>query len=365
MSCRGGAFGGVARATAPVMGGVDPPKAELSMSDPIDVCSVSLRPRAGVARPPRNALMDSWRQHVLPLSIVIVNWNGAELLPGCLRPLADCGVEVIVVDNGSTDTSLELLATSFPTVRVVSNPDNQGFAAASNQGLGLAQSPNVLFLNNDTVPDPAALEELAAFLTDHPDAGIAGPSLAFPGGRRQPSCGPGPNLWTEILARTLLHRALPGVREKAPDRTRRVDWVTGAALCIRRDLAVELRGLDEEMFMFYEDLDLCARARAAGRQVWFVATPPIVHLGGATRRRVEAQSLIHSYQSADLFFRRHGPPWRRELLRALTIPEMSLRMSIWGLLFLTRQRRGLARERLRAYRTILRLALPGRLPLVP
>jgi N-acetylglucosaminyl-diphospho-decaprenol L-rhamnosyltransferase len=296
----------------------------------------------------------------IPLSIVIVNWNGAELLPGCLAPLDGCGIEVIVVDNGSTDASLDLLATSFPQARVVANPDNRGFAVASNQGLRLATAPYVLFLNNDTVPDPKALEELTSFMAHNPDTGVVGPALVFPGGRRQPSCGPGPNLWTEILAKTLLHRALPGLREKAPERTCRVDWVTGAALCIRRDQALELGGLDEAMFMFYEDLDLCARVREAGKQVWFVATPPIVHLGGATRRRVEARSLIDSYRSADLFFSRHGPRWRRELLRALTVPEMSLRFGIWGLLFLSRQRRDLARERLRAYRTILRaLARPS------
>jgi GT2 family glycosyltransferase len=288
---------------------------------------------------------------------VIVNWNGAELLASCLQPLVDSEVEVIVVDNGSTDASLELLATAFPGVRVVPNPDNRGFAVASNQGLSLATSANVLFLNNDTVPDVAALEELTAFLAQHPEAGVVGPSLAYPDGRRQPSCGPGPDLWTEILAKTLLHRALPGLREKAPEKSRRVDWVTGAALCIRRDLALELDGLDESMFMFYEDLDLCARVREAGRQVWFVATPPIIHLGGATRRRVEAESLVNSYRSADVFFSRHGPSWRRQLLRVLTLPEMGLRMGVWGLQFLRPQRRSLARERLRAYRTILRLSL--------
>src|SRR5437588_894427 len=304
--------------------------------------------------------MDAPGSAPTPLSIVIVNWNGAELLPGCLAPLDGCGIEVIVVENGSTDGSLELLATSFPEVRVVANPDNRGFAVASNQGLQLATSPYVLFLNNDTVPDPKALEELTEFLARNPDTDVVGPALVFPGGCRQPSCGPGPNLWTEILAKTLLHRVLPGLREKAPGRTCRVDWVTGAALCIRRDQALDLGGLDETMFMFYEDLDLCARVREAGKQVWFVATPPIVHLGGATRRRVEARSLIDSYRSADLFFSRHGPRWRRQLLRALTVPEMSLRFGIWGLLFLSRQRRGLARERLRAYRTILRaLARPS------
>jgi N-acetylglucosaminyl-diphospho-decaprenol L-rhamnosyltransferase len=293
------------------------------------------------------------------LTVVIVNWNGAALLPACLAPLTGSGFEIIVVDNGSTDSSQELLVRSFPAVTVIANPDNRGFAVANNQGLRQASSPWVLFLNNDTIADPFALTQLCEFLEEHPQAGVAGPTLVFPDGRRQASCGPGPNLWTEIMSKTLLHRFVPGVRAKAPARTCRVDWVTGAALCIRRGLALELGGLDEQMFMFYEDLELCARVREAGSQVWFVATAPIVHIGGATRRHVETESLVHSYQSAELFFSKHGPPWRQHLIRAMTVPEMLLRMGIWGALFASRSQRELARQRLRAYRRILRLVCAG------
>ena len=291
------------------------------------------------------------------LSIVIVNWNGAHLLAPCLEPLRADDFEVVVVDNGSSDESLELLAQRFPNVSVIANPDNCGFARASNQGLHQATADTVLFLNNDTMPSTQVLMDLIDFLAKHPEVGIVGPTLAYPDGRRQPSCGPGPNLLTELLARTLLHRLLPGVRALAPTRDCRVDWVTGAALAIRRNLALELGGFDEEMFMFYEDLDLCARAREAGADVWFVATPPIIHLGGATRSRVEVQSLVHSFQSTDRFFSRHGRPWRRHLLRALTVPEMGLRMGIWTVLSLDPPRKELAAQRLQAYRWILRLAL--------
>lgn len=292
-----------------------------------------------------------------PLSIVIVNWNGAELLPACLDPLADNGFEVILVDNGSTDGSRALLDRSYPWVAVVANDDNVGFAVANNQGIARATGDYVLLLNNDTVPDPAALRDVVTFLDDHPGVGIAGPALADPDGSPQPSCGPGPNLGTELLAKTMLHRLLPGIRARAPRRTQPVDWVTGAVLFVRRDLARQLGGLDEEMFMFYEDLDLCARARERGPEVWFVATSPIVHIGGATRRTVEAETLVHSYRSTDRFFARHGPAWRRRLLRVMTVPEMALRSLLWSVLALVPRRRAVARSRLRAYRTILRLAV--------
>lgn len=300
--------------------------------------------------------MDPSGETQSPLTIVVVNWNGVTLLPGCLNPLTGAGVEVIVVDNGSTDDSMRLLEELFPWVKVIANADNRGFAAANNQGLQLATSPSVLLLNNDTVPDRAALAQLVRFLDEHPDVGVVGPSLVFPDQRPQPSCGPGPNTWTEILSKTMLHRLLPGLRTKAPAATCRVDWVTGAALCVRRDLALALGGLDEAMFMFYEDLDLCARVREAGSKVFFVATHPIVHIGGATRRYVEAESLVQSYLSSEHFFSKHGPAWRAQLIRALTTPEMLLRMAVWGMLSMSPSRRELARERLRAYRRILRLA---------
>ncbi|MGQ0434283.1 MAG: glycosyltransferase family 2 protein [Microthrixaceae bacterium] len=294
------------------------------------------------------------------LSIVIVNWNGEDLLPGCLEPLESAGFDVIVVDNGSTDGSLALLRSRYSWVRVVANTDNRGFAVANNQGIADADGEYVLLLNNDTVPNVVALETVVAFLDEHPDVGVAGPSVADPDGSPQPSCGPGPSLGTELLARTMLHRLLPGIRARAPSRTQRVDWVTGAVLFVRRALARDVGGLDEGMFMFYEDLDLCARARERGFEVWFVATPPIVHIGGASRRKVEAESLVHSYRSTARFFARHGPAWRRQLLRVLTIPEMALRSLLWSVLALAPSRRAAARSRLQAYRTILRLALTDR-----
>ena len=294
------------------------------------------------------------------LTVVIVNWNGESLLPACLGPLAGSVGQVIVVDNGSTDGSLAVLNEYASWVEVIANRENRGFAAANNQGIAQAHGEVVLLLNSDTVPDPAALTELTAFLAEHPEVGVVGPTLVWPDGRRQPSCGPGPNLWTEFLAKTMAHRFVPGVRERAPAQNCRVDWVTGAALAIRRQLAQDLGGLDEHLFMFYEDLELCARVREAGSQVWFVATTPIVHIGGASRRQVETASLIYSYQSSQYFFARHGPRWRGGLIRALTVPEMVLRSAVWALLLAVADRRPLARERLRAYGTILSKALSGR-----
>ncbi|HLF99936.1 MAG TPA: glycosyltransferase family 2 protein [Acidimicrobiia bacterium] len=293
------------------------------------------------------------------LSVVVVNWNGVELLPGCLDPLVGTDHEVIVVDNGSVDESVAVLRERYPAVALIENSENLGFAVANNQGLRAATGDHILLLNSDTVPDLRALDALVEFLDDHPRVGVVGPTLVNPDGTPQSSCGPGPNLWTEFLAKTMIHRLLPGLRARAPRESRQVDWVTGAALCIRRDLAVPLGGLDEEIFMFYEDLDLCARVREAGHQVWFVATPPVIHIGGASRRKVEAETLVHSYRGTDRFFGRHGPPWRRRVVRGLTLAEMVWRSALWAIISLVPKRRSLARERLRAYRAIFGLARRG------
>lgn len=287
------------------------------------------------------------------LSVVVPNWNGEELLVDCLGPLPEGGYEVIVVDNASEDGSLRLLRERFPWVRVIENRENRGFSVACNQGIDAASSEHVLLLNNDTVPDPAALDALVVFLEARPRVAVVGPTLLRPDGSRQRSCGPGPNLRTELAGRFLLHRAVPGLRARAPEVACRVDWVTGAALAIRRDVAVALGGFDEGMFMFYEDLDLCARARAAGYEVWFVPTEPIVHLWGASRRKVEARALVDSFRSTDRYFARHGPAGRRRLLRWLTVPEMAVRSALWTVMAALPGRRAQARERLRAYRRIL------------
>ena len=299
----------------------------------------------------------------MTVSVIIVNWNGAHLLRECLQPLCAEGsdrLQLIVVDNGSADGSVDLLRSEFPEVTLIANPDNRGFAVANNQGIRAATGHYALLLNNDTVPDPRAITALAEFLDEHPRAAVAGPTLVNADGSPQDSCGPGPNLVTELLGKSMLHRLLPGRRSWAPTEDRKVDWVTGAALCIRREVALELGGLDEQMFMFYEDLDLCARVREAGHEVWFVATPPIVHLGGATRRTVEARSLVDSYRSTDRYFRVHGPAWRRKLIRLLTLPEMLGRALLWSVLLVFPRQRSLAKSRLDAYRQICRLALLDR-----
>lgn len=106
--------------------------------------------------------------------------------------------------------------------------------------------------------------------------------------------------------------------------------------------------------MFYEDLDVCARIRGAGYEVWFVATTPVVHLYGATRKRVARKSLVDSFRSTDRFFLRHGPSWRRRILRWLTLPEMVLRSVVWIPFLLRPSSRPRARERLQAYAAIIR-----------
>ncbi len=219
-------------------------------------------------------------------SIVIPVWNRAEFTARCLEALArtvdPAEVEVIVVDNGSTDDTPALLAAPPLPVRVLRNAANLGFARASNQGARVARGDLLVFLNNDTEPEPGWLEALRAAAAE-PGVGIVGARLLYPGTRRIQHAG---------LALTLdgvpdhLWRNAPedDPRVVAP---RDVDMVTGACLAIRREVFAALGGFDEAYVNGVEDVDLCLAARAAGLRVRYEPRAVVLHHEGASEGRFD------------------------------------------------------------------------------
>ncbi len=230
------------------------------------------------------------------LSIVIPSWNTREYLSACLGSLARAELppaEVIVVDNGSSDGSAELVASAHPEVRLLRNARNEGFAKGSNQGMRAARGRHVLLLNTDTEVAPDAIARLFGFLERHPAYAAVAPRLVHRDGRTQRTVQEFPNLWTPLFFSTPLERWFPDSRELRryfmrdwdQESSRDVDQPPAACLLLRRSALEQVGLFDEELWLFYNDVDLARRLRAAGWKTRYLAEATVVHhVGGSTRK---------------------------------------------------------------------------------
>ena len=255
------------------------------------------------------------------LSVIVVTWNVKDLLLRTLERLpAACAPltwETIVVDNASNDDTDLAVAMSFPDVIYLRNHSNPGYAKANNQGLMLAQGDFLLLLNPDTEPDTGALAALVRFLQTRPKAGIVGPALVLRDGAPQPfAFGDDPTVAyllrrhvRRLLRRGPLHNW--GAAQASP-----VDWVSGACLLARREVYTQIGGLDEGMFMYFEDNEWCLRARQAGWQVWREPAARVVHIGGQSLKQNRRAPAAY-YASLRTFYQRHYGPLDRLALALL------------------------------------------------
>lgn len=253
-----------------------------------------------------------------PLDIIIVNYNTRVDLSACLTSLRTSPPArphtITVVDNGSTDGSVEDLRGHFKTVRVVEMGRNAGFAAANNAGIRATSLPLVLLLNSDTLVPAGALDTLCERL-EATGAAAAGPRLLDGDGRPEISWGPMLNPWSEWLQSRRVSAArstLPQARRRVDVLTsneRRVDWVSGACLLVRRDAALGAGLLDERYFMYEEDVDFCAALRKQGGAVLFTPAATVVHLRGRSRKSASVKKPSHYDASHLAFYEKHLPMW--------------------------------------------------------
>jgi len=253
----------------------------------------------------------------LPLSVCIVNWNCRELLRACLHSLdaerQQTSLEIIVVDNASTDGAADMVARGFPHVKLICNSANVGFARANNQAARAAKGHYLFFLNNDTVVPLGALRRLLAYATAHPEAVLIGPRLRDGQGRPQTSYRTIPSVGA-LLHRLTLFR-WTGLFRRAYQRYRRLDgdFVTtrpvevlmGAALLVRRSLFCEMGPWDEEYTFGGEDIDLCTRLARRGAVVYHPGVE-ITHFGRASSRRHIEYVHTHTLVGITRYLRKSG-----------------------------------------------------------
>jgi N-acetylglucosaminyl-diphospho-decaprenol L-rhamnosyltransferase len=259
----------------------------------------------------------------LDLSVVIVSYHCRDDVLTCVdsieRATGDLEVEVIVVDNGSTDGTIAALTTSAPHVVTVAMGANAGFSRANNVGITRALGRHVLVLNPDTRVEPGALGELVAFLDAHPHAGVAAPRLLNPDLTDQQTARSFPTPAAGLFGRrSPLTRWFPGnpwssrflsSGGRIGDRPYRVDWVSGAAMMVPASAIAEAGAFDESFFLFWEDADWCKRMADAGRETWCVPSATIIHDEGSTRdHRWSPRVAAHFHRGAYLYWCRHHAP---------------------------------------------------------
>jgi hypothetical protein len=278
--------------------------------------------------------------------VVIVSREAVEIARAALQAALDSRAafpfELIVVDNAAADAEAKL-APFQGRVRLIRNRENVGFARANNQAAAVAAGEYLLFLNSDTRVDPDAFARLVDFADSRPDAGAVGPLVLNPDGSFQLSTGRPISLCSEFHQKMI---AAPRARRTDPRRlrTREVGWVSGCCLLVRRADFPGGRVFDEGIFLYFEDSELCARLRKAGRKVFFHPAARIVHHGGASVRSLPLRVAVEYRRSQLHVYRKHLPAWQ---LSALTL-YLSLKYR-WKLL------RGRGEDERSAARQILEL----------
>jgi N-acetylglucosaminyl-diphospho-decaprenol L-rhamnosyltransferase len=308
------------------------------------------------------------------LSVVIVNWNVRDLLRRCLHSVAESSkaetpkrlsVQVIVVDNGSSDGSVPMLRGEFPQIKLIANEANLGFTRANNQGLSISDGRYALLLNPDTEVLDRALGEMVAYMDLHPAVGALGPQLIYADGRVQSSRRRFPGLDTAFLEGTFLQQSFPRSRilsryyvlDRPENETQEVDWLVGACLLMRREALDQVGPLDERFFMYSEEMDWCYRAKGRGWNVVYLPAAQVIHHEGKSSEQVLPVRHIQFQRSKVLFFKKHRGGWLAEALRFYLLLTYLWQTVVEGLKWLVGHKRPLRQQRAAAYWQVLRSGL--------
>ena len=300
----------------------------------------------------------------MKLSIVIICWNDWKVIENCLRSIFESThkieYEVIVSDNGSTDGSVEKIRAQFPSVQVLENRANLGFAKANNVGIREARGEYVLILNPDTIVHDGALDRWIDFADRQPEAGAFGCRVLNPDGTYQRSGRPFPTISRYFVAalglRFLGRLKSPVLLDEYEgwkgDTEREVDWQSGACLMVRGDLLKKLGGFDERFFYQFEEVDLCRRVWTSGCRIRFTPEVLITHLGGQSVSRFPVRFAVEVCRNGYRYFYKHyGSNGARQYRRVMLL-KLHTRRAGYSLLNVLKPSEALKR-RLEMYRATI------------
>ncbi len=292
------------------------------------------------------------------ISVIIVNFNTKDLILKCIGSIRKhtkgVDYEIIIVDNDSTDGSMELLK-GESVVKAIFNKDNLGFARANNQGIKKATGRYVLLLNSDTKLKEDSLAKMVQWMDEHLKVGIATCKLLNPDGSVQATGGSFPTLariflWSTFIDDLPLVADLFGSYHPHTPRflgssfysnSHPQDWVTGAFFLFRHEVVNKVGYLDEEFFMYVEEVDFCFRMKKMGGDIWYVPQTAVIHLGGRSEGSkgiftgeglAREGAILGEFKGLRRFYRKHYPLWQYPLLVVFLKLAAFLRILLFGIL---------------------------------
>jgi len=253
----------------------------------------------------------------MEISVVIVGWNAKHYLELCLESLAKApprrSMEVLVIDNASTDGSVDMIEAGFPWVKLIKSTENLGFAKGNNVAIRQCQGRYVALVNPDVIVFPGCLDALADFLDENPKVGNVGPRVLNPDRSMQSTCRRFPTLWNNFCSASGLSGRFKNSRFFAGehmfyfphDRTLAVDVLVGCFSMIRREALDTVGLLDEQLFMYGDDVDWCRRARNAGWNVVFYPGGQAIHDRGKITAPYPVRFAVAQQRSVLHYWTKH------------------------------------------------------------
>lgn len=270
----------------------------------------------------------------MTVSIIILSYNTKKLLIECLTalPLKRKDIEVIVVDNGSTDGSAEAVARRFPGVYLIRNLVNTGFSAGNNQGMKVAKGKYFFLLNSDAVASEAAIDKLVLYLDRHPEMGAVTPKVILPDGGIDLACHRGiPTPWRALTYFLKLEQLAPNFKPFAGyhqtylnfDKAHEIEATAATALMVRAKVIKEVGGFDERFFFYAEDLDWCKRVGDEGWKIAYLPEAEVLHFKSRSgkrkqSKRAQEEAKRHFWETMRQFYDKHYdkkyPWWVKKLV---------------------------------------------------
>ena len=276
----------------------------------------------------------------MDLSIIIVNYNTKELLCQTLESVfrnhPKYRFEVFVVDNHSTDGSCEMVREMFPQVLLIENDENEGFSRANNQAIKVSQGRYVLLLNSDTIVLADALDTMLEFLEDNPSIGAVGCKVVLPNGKLDLACRRSfPTPMNALFQALGLSRLFPknplfaqyNLTHLDEDKTYPVDCLVGAFMMVRRETIEQVGLLDENFFMYGEDIDWCYRIKQAGWEIYYHPGAKIIHYKGASSEKRKYRMIYEFHRAMLIFYTKHYARKKFFLVNWLVITGIWLRFA--------------------------------------